>query len=259
MEPARLGTSGKKNFLLYGIPSIGKTRFIGSGRDVLIVRPPTDHTTSILSPNSRNVKEIVSPDWSAMNDVFTYLHDEGDSWDWVWLDSISLWQDQGLRDIFKDAVRRNPKRADYGIDKGEYGINMQRISAWIQDVVGLSKFNFGVTAHPFWAEDPLSEEEVMMPFIQGRNMPEKICGMMNLVGFMHWKKFKSGEDTVKKRVIEFNSTGEFYAKDQFGKLEKPLVNPTFDDFLAAFGAAKPKAKTTTTKAKRPVRKARRTK
>jgi hypothetical protein len=223
------GRSSKIAFMLYGPPGSGKTRIIGTGPRTLIVRPPTDHTDSI---HGGDAQEKVVDDWDQLNDVYEYLrHGGAKDWDWVWLDSISLFQDHGLDDIWDTVVAEKPHRARHGADKGEYGINMQRLSRWVRHMVGLQGFNFGVTAHPAELASPDGDQR-FMPYVQGKNMSPKICGYMNLVAYLEVRK--GG-----KRVLRTTTTDEYYAKDQFDAFPNArLVDPDMPKIIAAIQAAR---------------------
>lgn len=239
--------------MIYGVPGVGKTRLIGTGAKSLILRPPTDHTDSIEDPEK--VDELVMPDWTTALEAFQWLHGGGGkAYNWVWLDSISLFQDHGLDDIWADTVAKKPSRAEFGLDKGEYGVNMFRLQQWIRNMVGLASegaFNFGLTAHPFHWYDPIREEEVLAPWIQGRNMMTKITGYMNIVGYYRLVERDGKPD---KRVLYTDQGAAWMAKDQFDALSGRMVEPTMPKIEKAIkDARKARASRTTTTPSRPKR------
>jgi hypothetical protein len=222
---------------LFGFSGIGKTRLIGEYDDTLIIRPPIEHTDSV---RTRTFKEWVVRSWSEMDEVLEYLQHKGKDHSFVWLDSISAFQDTGLDDIWADVIAAKPHRKQYGVDKGEYGVNMTRLGQWVRAVVGLDAFNFGWTAHPFLGNilnDEGSHDEILLPWVQGKNMPLKMCGYMNMVAYYQIKKQK--EKSV--RVLRTNLTEHYFAKDQFDAFPNGrMVNPTMPKIMAAIEAARPK-------------------
>jgi AAA domain len=234
------GRSTKLSVMQYGEPGIGKTVLVGtSGKlgKTLIIRPPVDHTDSI--EDTSNVDEWVVNDWTAMDDVLLYVRTDGwEKYEWIWLDSLTLWSDQGIDDIWEQLIDDKPHRARWGLDKGEYWLNMQRIQRWVRHMVGTPGFHFGMTAHVDKA--PVSEneedtEEKLMPAIQGKNMPSKMCGYMNVVGYYHWESL--GRSKTPTRVLSLDSTPDYYAKDQFSSTEGGrIVNPTMPKLVEAIVA-----------------------
>lgn len=237
---------------LYGDSGAGKTRFIGSHEGTtLIVRPPTEHTDSIKT--IEGVEEAIVHGWNDMNELEEFLrHEGGTHYDWVWLDSISLFQDTGLDEIWADTIAAKPHRAQYGLDKGEYGVNMTRLARWVRSIVGTDGFNFGITAHPMEMPDPLTGELKLMPYVQGKNMTTKIQGYMNVVGYLEKAQVKDKDSDTKKivRVLRTEATDTYVAKDQFDALKDgKMVNPTMPKFMAAIEAARPQPEKAATRRK----------
>lgn len=228
-------------FCLYAIPGTGKTQFVGTGDNVLIIRPPQDHTVSIRDPGSRNIREIVARTHDDLANVLVQaLNGDFDEFDWVWLDSLSLMQDQTLDQLWAQVIESNPSRSNQQIDVATYGINIQRLAQWVRTMAGVGTFNFGVTAHPYWGKN-IDDDDLLMPWVQGKSMPEKVCGSMNIVGYMEVRKLKlKGEQKAKlRRVINFNVTERYYAKDQFDAFPNGrLVDPTMQSFMKAVKAAR---------------------
>lgn len=239
-----LSRSSKINLLLYGDPGYGKTALVGTtpGRS-LILRPPVDHIDSIKDV-PEGMEEWVLPDWNEAHEAMDFLRQEGDQhYDWVWLDSISLWQDIGLDDLWETVIHEKPARARYGLDKQEYGINMFRTGKWVRHVVGARLFNFGMTAHVQMLPISLDPDapEKLMPAIHGKvggalgGFAIKMCGYMNVVAYL---------DVTSKgtRVLYTNATDRYYAKDQFSSLPKGrLVSPTMPKLIKAIEESRPAA------------------
>lgn len=233
---------------VYGDPGVGKTRMIGSSPGkVLIIKPPTDHTDSMLPADRARVESWTISDWDEMGKALEYLRHDGAEWDWVWVDSISLLQDHLLDDIWETTIREKPARARWGLDQGEYGLNFFRLAAWTRHVVGPDLFNFGFTAHCAQllpSEDGQADRK-LMPWIQGKNMSPKFCGYMNVVAFLEQAKI-GGKDG--RRVLRLNSSERFYAKDQFDMTESGrVVDPTMEKVAGLIEASRQKAKAPNTK------------
>lgn len=237
IRPVSVG--GNIKFICYAGPGAGKTVLAGSSsKPTLIIRPPMDHTDSLAVRGSA-AEEWVIDDWTEMEEAYEYLKHEGqDHYHWVSLDSISIWQDSGLDDVFEDTIaRKGPERANYNPDKGEYGVNMYRLAKWIRHLCALD-INVMITAHPFASEDE-DGDLLMMPYIQGKMMPEKICGYMNLVGLLKVVEPK-GKGKEPFRALVTDRAGKWYAKDQFDAFGGRIIEPNLDKIEDAIEEAKSK-------------------
>lgn len=230
------GQSAFVRHLVYGDPGCGKTSYIGSGgKGTLLVRPNVDHVPKTVI--GTGVDEWIVRDYDELWQVLEFAQHEGDTYDWIWLDSISLFQDIGLDDIWAGVIAQKPGRREYGLDRGEYRVNMWRLQEWIRHMVGCEMFNFGVTAHSFWGEmttedDPDTRVTKLMPWVQGKAMPQKIAGYMTLVSYMDVKELKDGG-----RLRRFHTKGSerFYAKDQYDAFGDTGIvkNPTVPSVMKA--------------------------
>lgn len=273
-----VGASSKTNLLIHSDIGVGKTSLIGSGGqdfNIVIMRPPTDHVDPIIGSGCR---EMVVRNWEdifeglewARHEAARELGEDG----WFWMDSISLLQDTGLDDVYENILdKKGPvgslarkEREQFGPDRGEYRVNMWRLAQWVRHMVGDGSVNLGITAHSFWYEpnNPLDEltPSCLWPWIQGKNMPSKICGMMNIVGYMEVqeRELRGRKRTV--RVLHTNKTERWYAKCQiklpdgssvFG--DGDIVNPTLPEMVAAIKKGRPVSNGAGT---RPTRRGRRT-
>jgi len=230
--------------LIYGDPGAGKTTLWGTaGSRGLVIRPPIEHTDSIINTGA---DEWVASNWDEMEDIKNWARSEGfKDYEWMFLDSVSLMQDVTLDDIWQTVIADKPHRLAAWYDKPEYGRNMGRLAEWFRYMTGCDLFHFGVSAHPFWAyfrETDEDGEDVnkLMPWIQGKNMPNKICGMMQMVGYLDVKSRKDGDDY---RRLRFKGNENFYGKDVFNCFNNgTLINPTLPKIEQAVTAARAKKK-----------------
>lgn len=248
VQPVDKGRGKHLKLMTFGLPGVGKTVLAGTSAEVgktLILRPPTDHTDSI--PRGSGVYEWVLQDWNDMTDAAEYLrHDaKAEGWQWVWLDGISNMQDYGLDHIWADTIARTPHRKAFGLDRGEYGINMFRLGQWIRHMSAMDTFNFGVTALPFEGEDS-DGNPFILPWVQGKGMSWKIAGYMNIVGYLRLRRNKTTGETYRELVtaeIPRGNEATIYGKEQFGgALGGKLREPTIAKIVNAVAAAQPRAR-----------------
>lgn len=239
MQP--VGASSRTALLVHGDIGTGKTSLIGTaaeaGIPTLIMRPPIDHTDSIVGSGAQ---EMIVRNWEDIfegldqvyqdPEVVNFLGDNG----WFWMDSISLLQDVGLDDVYEGVLdQKGPigsearkYRERFGPDKGEYRVNMWRLAQWVRKAVSLQQFNVGITAHSFWYEPEGAEHAYLAPWVQGRAMPERICGMMNMVGYLEVAKRTVRGNEREVRVIRWNKTETYYAKNQYKQPSGESIFPT---------------------------------
>lgn len=214
------------NILLYGDNGCGKTPLIGSSPKCLILNsdPPEAVLSAKVAGSTADVWNI--SDWSDAEEAYEYLRHERDhGYQWVWLDSITGLQFVGLDGIMEDLVAAKPHRDRYVPDKHEYLQNMNRLSTWTRDMSALP-INFGMTSHPFRFLQEGAEEEVVWPWVQGKDMPAKICGWMNIIGYVRIGRAKVGGVEGVHQLLHTSGRPGYYARDRFSALPPAMVNPT---------------------------------
>lgn len=240
---------------LYSYPGWGKTTLAASsaelGRTLII------HSSLSLLPSrvmkQKNLDEYQADTWEKMLEIQEYLRLSQHPYLWVWWDCASIDQDVLLDDIWAGTIADKPSRAyklgsdgkptgpnlspSSGLDKGEYGRNMERIQQWVRHMVGCNSFHFGITFHPHEGNHPTNDEggTLLRPWLQGKNMPEKICGYMSMVAFLEvMEGQKNGED-VKWRRLHTVENARFYAHDRYDAFlpKGYLDNPTMPKIQAA--------------------------
>jgi len=240
-------------WLIYAEPGTGKTSVIATSPRCFII--DADHNSDVVVARGLKAHRKLVSDWQDMDDILEYFRAGGTSkFDWVWLDTITLFQDRGLSSIMEDLASNRANRLRWAPDKGEYGQNMNRLMDWIRDMSKLP-INFGITAHVMRYTSPTTEEELLVPMVTQKNMPDKVCGYMTLVGLLTKRSIGDGQQS--ELALHTVKTASYYAKEPWGAIGT-MKDPTIPKMLARIDAkiAAAKARSTTaTPTKTPVKKA----
>jgi len=243
---------------LYTFPGWGKTSLIGTSAEVgrtLIIRSSMDLMPSRIL-KIPGLDQFIADTHEKMLEVQQFLRMADHGYLWVWWDCVSVAQDVLLDDVWQATVAEKPARAfkvgpdgkpglpnmspSSGLDKGEYGRNMERIQQWVRHIVGCNTFHFGMTFHPHEGPHPTNDEggDLLRPFVQGKNMTEKLSGYCNMIGFLEVME----NDEQKWRRLHVAENSRFYAKDQYDAfLPKGYTdNPTIPKIMAAAEKARGK-------------------
>lgn len=246
-----VGAQTDIRMMMFAASGRGKTSLIATaaaaGRKVLLIRSPLDHVPRRAL--GTGMEEWVVSSWEDLmggSGVLDYVRYEGDSWDWIWLDCWSIIQHVMLDDVWAGTVAEKPSRAfilddkgqpgkpnlspSSGLDKGEYGRNMERTGQFLRHMVGSKGYHLGITAHAVELPHPDNPDLglVLQPWIQGKGMIPAICGMMNVICYL------DVADDDGTRVLKFKETETLYAKDQTdsflpdGEVEDPDLGKITD-------------------------------
>jgi hypothetical protein len=234
--------------MVYGDSGVGKTVFASTSPRCLILNCDPAGTTSAAVRGSEAQRWNIL-DWNDMTEAYEYLRHEGHKeFDWVWVDSLTLFQERGLDNIMQDLVADKPHRKVYLPDKGEYGQNMNRVLILMRNMVALP-MNLGVTAHVLRTEDE-DGKVTFMPAIQGKNMPDKICAYMGIVGYMYARRTKEQTEIG----LRTRKDAKHYAKDRFDAFPSGrLLSPTVPLLTAAVEKKLPKKQAAATTGRSPRR------
>lgn len=234
-----LGAGGYIRLMIHSYPGWGKTVIAASaaeaGLKTLIIRSPMDQIPKRAL--AMGAEEYVVTSWEDMSGgdgILEHLRMAPHGYEWVWLDCLSIIQDVLLDDVWQAVVAEKPHRGALtpagGLDRGEFGRNMERIQQWIRHIVGANTFHFGITCHPAEQQHPTNDEggTILAPYIQGKNMTEKICGYCNIVAFLEVMSDEDEDAPQSRRRLHVRENSRFYAKDLFdafplGYIDDPTV------------------------------------
>lgn len=236
------------NLFLYGPPGCGKTPTVAGPKTLIL-----DLDAGAESAAGTGSKIWTIDTWADLDEAYEYLRHEPHPFDTVVMDSISIGQDKLLEDIMNDLIENRGKkhRKPYLIDQGEYGENMNRLKQWVTRMKALPT-HFVVTGHPFPWENPETGDEQLWPWIQGRNMPQTICGHFNIIAYMT-------VNAEGDRMMRVKPNPNYYARDRFAALGAGLKNPTMATIIRRVEekvrSTTPKKTTTQARKATPVKKA----
>jgi hypothetical protein len=224
-EITKLGASAYVRMMLYAYPGWRKTSFVATTPDAgfktLLIRSPLDQLPARAL--KADMEEVVVSTWEDMmggEGILDWLRYDNHGFEFVWVDCWSVLQDVLLDDVWAATIADKPHRANLtpsgGLDRGEYGRNMERIGQFVRHLVGIKSFHVGMTAHPFEDAHPTNDEggTLLVPYLQGKGMTPKICGYCNIIAFQEMIE----EDDQLIARMHFRENARFYAKDLYETL-----------------------------------------
>lgn len=217
----KIDNKGSTNIFLYGEPGVGKSVLAATSPKALFLVPNTDETVSMRGTGS---DMWVVSNYLDLAEVHEYLlHGGSKEYDWVWFDNVSIWQDYNMDAIMTETVDRKTTREFFIPDRPEYLRNQNQLSFFIRNMVALP-VNFGMVAHVMKEYSALTDDEMLMPLIQGGRgaLSQKLSGMMNIVGYMIARSTNKGT----QRILYTSKSRRYVARDRFGVLPSKMVNPT---------------------------------
>lgn len=231
--------------LVYGNPGDLKTTLAGTSPRPLILN--ADRGTEILDMRRIPYESWEINDHDELNDAIAYIRHGGHKeYDWLWLDSITGFQELGLDSIMRELTAVKSHRRMWAADKGEYGQNMNRLSLALRAMRDLP-LNVGWISHITRTED--DDGEVMYkPAVQGKDMIDRVCSYASVVGRME----RVYSEKQKKEIVRFTTRkdGKYYTKDRMNI--GTIVDPTIPKIMAriaearAAGGRRPTKKATST-------------
>lgn len=202
--------------LLYGPPGIGKTRFVGSARTLILA--VEKGTVSAKKSAGHQAKVWDCPDWASFERAYEWLKDnagrEGFPFDWVAIDTGTQLQLHIRNDIVQERFDLKGGSLDK-VQLEEYGEDQNRLMRFVTLVNDLP-INVVWTAHAMMGNTE-DGEELRLPQFHGKKglVSNWIAAQMHCVGYMHFADVKFTSGVKQARVIQWQGTANVIAKDRF--------------------------------------------
>lgn len=218
--------------LVYGDPGIGKTRFAGTGRTLIL---GIENGTIAARQSGGESKVWKCPKWDNVLDAYNWLLDnagkEGFPFDWIAIDTGTQMQLQIRRDVVDQRIEEgtaknlNPDK----VEMQEYGEDQNRLMRFVTLFNDLP-VNVLWLAHAMLATNEEGEEFRLPQFHgKGYQVANWIAAQMHCVGYMHFAPVKIKGNTRNMRVIQWRGTDEVRAKDRFDALGARTVGKGLSD------------------------------
>ena len=88
-------------------------------------------------------------------------------------------------------------------------------------------------------QHPTNDEggSLLAPYVQGKNMTEKICGYMNIVAFLEVMDEDDDDAPKSRRRLHVRENSRFYAKDLYDAFPLGYIDdPTVKKLMEGVGA-----------------------
>ncbi|AXH49799.1 Sak4-like ssDNA annealing protein [Gordonia phage Pleakley] len=216
--------------LIYGDPGIGKTRFAGTARTLILA---VENGTIAAKKSGGDSKVWKCPKWENVVEAYEWLLDNaskpGFPFDWVCIDTGTQMQLQIRRDIVDADAEVDDSRNPDKVELQEYGEEQQRLMRYVTLINDLP-VNVLWTAHAMLATNEEGEEFRLPQFHgKGYQVANWIAAQMHCVGYMHFAQVKTKAGTRSARVIQWRGTDSVRAKDRFDALGARTVGKGLSD------------------------------
>lgn len=237
MATAASNVKTSLNVLIYGVPGVGKTKFVSLGpknsEKVLLIDMDKGCTTA--QSLGSNIQVIQPKNLEELMKITQAVAEEPDRFDWVVLDHIGGMESIIFKDIVSRRMAKNPKGNKYKIELQEY-LECQTIVSKVVEDLKNSDASIILLAHEMSGYESESarengEQGILMPAIQGGTgkVSQRISGHMDFVGRMSIQE-RPGKSGGVVEVLSFNRSDKFVSKDRYNAFPKPVAGLTLASF-----------------------------
>lgn len=230
----------KINMGIYSWPGVGKSVFIGSGGERMLIGDGDSGGTDSPAALGSKASMAAVTDYQELEELYQFLKNDNDGeFDFFWWDSVTLFQDRTLiDDLLLDAYTQNPSKQDPDIpSKREYMKSQVKIARYVRQFSELPGVNFGMSFHVMSHETPMGTI-TWCPLLQGLQgeFSTKVQGYTNILGYLYTKE----SDGETHRYMRTAQSEEFVAKDRFNALPPIMKDPTIPQVRRLIADAKAK-------------------
>src|SRR5690625_556734 len=220
--------------VVYGKPKRGKTHFLGTIPNILIL--DFDHGANIITrkkfPDFRGRRVPVSS-WDDVANWYWILKTQKHPFEAVAWDTSTIALEMALQQVLAEKVQRRPDRSAYKAEMDDFGRAARIMRTWITNYRSLPMHKIWV-AHERVDEMPdeatgTTEVEWYVPDLQA-SVRSYLLGLVSLIGYSYVARTKAGKLSYR---MAFERPGTL-AADRYGVMPRALANPTWGKILEAY-------------------------
>ncbi len=230
IEPVENISTEKLNILIYSMPGVGKTSFLGTIPNQFLLNTEGSGIVSLkamptkLGPVAENIATIPYSSFQGMeNMVKEFQNDppELKKFTTFTVDTISNLHKKGLAEVTDRENRKAPNLVNrYVAETEHHGENNEHIRRIVDSLRDLDR-NVVLTAHARF-EEPKNRPAQTWPDFSVK-LSNTIAGMMDIVAYMGVKRV----DDENKIFMQMHATPGIVAKNRFGITES-IIDPTWE-------------------------------
>lgn len=217
--------------LIYGKPKRGKTRFLGTWPNVLILSFDPDGAAVLARDENFQGKVVNVTSWEDVRMWYWILARAKHKFETVAWDTVTMAQEVALRSVLMEKAEKNSSKDPYHAEQNDYGRSARVLRTWIGMYANLP-MHFLLTAHE--REDVAPDEATgdetavwLMPDLQ-KSVSGFVQGLVGFIGYAYYTVDKETKQKHFKIAFERKHTN---AADRYGILPRVLDPPTYDEIM----------------------------
>lgn len=230
-------TLDRLRVLVYGKPKRGKTRFLGTWPNILIL--DFDHGAGVLARSENFTGKVVDVNsWEDVRMWYWILARAKHNFQAVAWDTITNAQEIGLRTVLAEKSAKKEDKSPYHAERADWGKNSRLLRTWLAMYMSLP-MHVLLTAHEREGEGPdeaTGDETAvwLVPDLQ-QAVSGYVQGMVSVIGYAYRTVDKETKEKRFKIAFERKHTN---AEDRYGILPRVLEPPTYDEMMKYIEEAK---------------------
>lgn len=217
--------------LIYGKPKRGKTRFLGTWPNILILEFDPEGAGVLAGVENFRGKVVNVTSWEDVRMWYWILARAKHKFQAVAWDTVSMAQEIALRSVLQEKAEKKDGKDPYHAEPNDYGRSARLLRTWIGMYANLP-MHFLLTAHEREGESPdeATGDDIavwLVPDLQ-KSVAGFVQGLVGAIGYAYRTVDKETKQKHFKIAFERKHTN---AEDRHGILPRVLEPATYDEMM----------------------------